>query len=236
MALPKLDTPVFNLKLPISGNEIKYRPFLVKEEKILLVAKEASNRDNNVDAIIQVVNNCIVSDHNVDTWPVLDLEYAFIKMRAASVNNEVEVTYKDNDDKKSRDFVVDVNDIKIVRPEGHTNKFKVGNNYTVKLKYPTVKDLRYISDIDPDENNSISDLSLRVVAQSLHSVYDDTTVYDDFTEEEAIEFLQGLQQNEFEKINNFMTTMPYYEHVIEYENDNGKKRLIRMRGIQDFFT
>lgn len=237
MALPKLDTPVFNLTLPISGDKIKYRPFLVKEEKILLVAKEADDKDNNVDAIMQVVNNCILSDHDPDTWPILDLEFAFIKMRAASVNNEVEVRYKDMDDKKSRDFVVNIDDIKIIYPEGHENTFKIGDKYTVKLKYPTVKDLRSITAIGMEEDSpNASDMSLRIVSKSIHSVSDDTTVYDDFTEEEAIEFLGNLQQSDFEKINIFMSTMPYYEHVITYKNDNNDDRKISMRGIQDFFT
>ena len=237
MALPKLDTPVFNLTLPISGDKIKYRPFLVKEEKILLVAKEADDKDNNVDAIMQVVNNCIISDHDPDNWPILDLEFAFIKMRAASVNNEVEVRYKDMDDKKSRDFLVDIGNIEIIYPEGHVNTFKIGDKYTVKLKYPTVKDLRSIAAIDMnDEDINASDMTLKIVSKSLHSVSDDTTVYDDFTEEEAMEFLGNLQQSEFEQINTFMSTMPYYEYLIEYKNDNGDDRKIRMRGIQDFFT
>lgn len=230
--LPKIDTPVFNLKLPLTGKEIKYRPFLVKEEKILLTAKESSNFQQNIDAIIQVVNNCLMIDDDPLDWPMLDVEYAFLNMRAQSVNNIVEVRYRDNQDKKVRDFEVDINQVEIVRPEGHTNKFKITDDITIKLKYPSVRSLRSLEKLDMNDPSSV----FQVISKTLDTVQDKDTVYDSFTEEEAGEFLEQFTQSQMEMVNDFMSTMPYYEHVIDYVNDEGNDRKISMRGIQDFFS
>ena len=230
--LPKIDTPVFNLKLPLTGKEIKYRPFLVKEEKILLTAKESSDFQQNIDAIIQVVNNCLMVDDDPLDWPMLDVEYAFLNMRAQSVNNVVEVRYRDNQDKKVRDFEVDINQVKIVRPEGHTNKFKITDDITIKLKYPSVRSLRSLEKLDMNDPSSV----FQVISKTLDTVQDSDTVYDSFTEEEAGEFLEQFTQSQMEMVNDFMSTMPYYEHVIDYVNDEGNDRKISMRGIQDFFS
>ena len=105
MGLPVIQHPIFELKRPSTGETIKYRPFLVKEEKILLIAKEQGEKQASLDSIVQVVNNCMISDSDPLDWPTTDLEYAFLRIRAASVNNEVEVRYKDGEDEKERDNI-----------------------------------------------------------------------------------------------------------------------------------
>lgn len=234
MTLPKIETPVFKATLPVSGEEIQYRPFLVKEEKILLIAKEQGEKQASLDSIVQVVNNCMISDSDPLDWPTTDLEYAFLRIRAASVNNEVEVRYKDGEDEKERDFTILVDDIKIVRPEGHNNKFKVNDKLTVTLKYPTVREFIDLENLTKEVPTS--ELALYITAASVKSVQDETTVYDDFTKEEVVEFLSDLNSAQFSGINEFLETIPYFEHVLEYKNDKGNNRKIVMRGIQDFFS
>jgi len=238
MALPKLKTPLFDVTIPSTGKDAKFRPFLVKEEKILLMAQSAGDRKSLIGGLQQIINNCVVSvDHNtkidVDKLTNYDIEYLFLKIRSKSVDNIVELSYIDNEDEKEYKFKVNLDDITLKSEKNHTNRLKLEDDVGVILRYPTAAELNSLS-----EDLTMAEISVEVVTRAIESIYDKDNVYEtkDITEEELKEFVDSLPIKAFEDVQKYLETMPKMYHKIEYKNSKGTDRVIELSTLEDFFT
>ena len=232
MALPKIQQPLFELKLPICGKRIKFRPFLVKEEKILLVGKEADSKQQML-ALKQLLKSVVQEPKNFDPADLIlaDMEYLFINLRARSVQNIVELKYRDKEYGKVYDFSVNLDELEPEIDPNHENVVDLDGNIGIKLKEPTIGLLEELDIGQADLNDNVYEL----LAGCIEQVYDSEQVYDEFTKEEAIEFITSLDINMFSKIKDFFDTLPKLTHTFEYVNSTGNKRKIVLQGLQDFF-
>lgn len=233
MALPKLSIPLFELTLPVSNQDIKYRPFLVKEEKILLVGKEGEYNQQLL-AVRQLLQNVIVEPKgfDVDSLTMADMEYLFIQLRAKSVQNIVELKYRDKEDGQIYKFNVDLEKLQPSFDPNHKHEIRLTDNLGVVLKDPTIG---ILSKVKIPEGEIESDVAFAMIAACLDKVYDEENVYDDFTQKEAVEFLRDMELSMFEKIKQFYDTMPKIVETLKYTNSKGTERVIRLEGIKDFF-
>lgn len=232
--LPKIKHPTFEFVVPSTKKKETFRPFLVKEEKILLLAKSSEDKIDILRALKQVVNNCAISSNfDIDKLAIFDLEYLFLKLRAVSVNNIAKVAYQDNEDQQIYEFDIDLNTIEVKFPEKSEQNIKVTKDIIIKMKYPsvTILDDRGIVEASDD---SYFDLVLKCIDK----VFDGEEVYDvqSSTKEELEEFLDQLSTPAFNKIQNFMSEMPKLYHELEYVNKNGNLRKIELSSLTDFFT
>lgn len=238
MALPKLKVPLFDATIPSTNKNAKFRPFLVKEEKILLMAQAGGTKKEIVNALKQIINNCVVladgSSVDVDNLTTFDLEYFFIKIRAKSVDNIVKLKYLDHEDKKYYDFEVPLDQIEIVHTPGHSNKVKADKDIGIVLRYPTTSLILEMENKDIPEEDS----AFFVITSCIDSVYDAENVYPakDETPEELKAFVESLSVSTFTEIQNFFDTMPKLHYKIEYTNSMGTERVIELSSLDDFFT
>lgn len=232
MALPKISTPVFFIKIPSSGKEFKFRPFLVKEEKILLMAQQGENSDV-LFALKQIINNCCFDELNVEDLATFDLEYIFLKLRAKSVNNIIKLRYRDTEDDKIYDFEVNLDDIEVKFQEESDSKVQINEEVGLVLKYPNVKVTEKLVNIEDQ-----AELLNKILVHCIDVIYDKENVYpaSESTEQELTEFLENLDTKSFKKIEDFFSNMPKLHHEIRYQNSLGNDRVIKLDSIQDFFT
>ena len=238
MALPKLKVPLFDVTIPSTNKNAKFRPFLVKEEKILLMAQAGGTKKEIVNALKQIINNCVVlsdgSSVDVDHLTTFDLEYLFIKIRAKSVDNMVKLRYMDHEDQKHYDFEVPLDQIEIIHTPEHKNKIKVDKEVGVALKYPTATMILKMEELDIAEE----DAALFMISSCIDYVYDAENVYPakDETPEELQTFVESLSVSAFTEIQKFFDTMPKLYYKIEYTNSMGTEREIELSSLDDFFT
>lgn len=234
MALPKIQQPHFDLTLPVCQKKIKFRPFLVKEEKILLVGKEGG-QSQQMSAMKQILKEVVVSpkNFNPNDLNLCDMEYLFLNLRARSVQNVVELKYRDREDEQVYDFTIDLDELEPTFHEDHVNEIDLDGNIGVKLREPTLGMVEKLDIQEGEEANR--DNVYKLLAGCIEQVYDKKEVYDDFTTEEAIEFLQNLDMVMFEKIKQFYDTLPKLTHELTYVNKNGNNRSIKLQGLADFF-
>lgn len=233
MALPQLDKPTFTMTIPSSGKVIKFRPFVVREEKILLIAQQSDNDADLIRGIKQILHNCIVSeDFDVDSLTMFDLEYMFLKLRAKSVNNIVNLHYQDNEDEKVYDFDVNLDEVEVVKDPNHTNKIEITDTIGMIMKYPSVTIVDNIKTTDPIE------LMDYLIGSCVDKIYDEETVYsaEDYTEEELKNFLDSMDVNTYDKIRIFFDTLPKMFYELKYTNSKGTERTIGLTSLRDFFT
>lgn len=231
MKLPKIDSPIFQIKLVSIDKPVKFRPFTVKEEKILLIAEESKEEVDILMAIKQVINNCCLSDIDVGKLPLFDIEYFFLQLRAKSVNNISTLKFKDLNDELVRDFEVDLDSIKPTVNKDHNNVIKLNDRITVKFKYPCI-------DMATKLNKMNNTTNIEFLAECLDKVYEEDEVYEaeDFKLEDRIEFISNLSSKMFETIiSTFLDTMPKLTHKIEYVNKNNENRTIVLEGYRSFF-
>lgn len=232
MPLPKIDQPLFDMIIPSSGKKITFRPFLVKEEKILLIAQQSGNDSEIIRAIKQILNNCIQDDLDLDTLAIFDLEYAFLKLRAKSVNNVVKLAYRDTEDDEVYNFELDLDTIEIEMPQNINSKIDITDSVGMTMRYPSAS----ITDSMGDFDNEV-DLMTFFIVNCIDTIYDEENVYmaNDFSEEEISEFLDGLDVKTFEKIREFFENVPRLYHKIEYTNKAQSQRSIELTSLKDFF-
>lgn len=232
MPLPKIDQPLFDMIIPSSGKKITFRPFLVKEEKILLIAQQSGNDSEIIRAIKQILNNCIQDDLDLDTLAIFDLEYAFLKLRAKSVNNVVKLAYRDTEDDEVYNFELDLDTIEIEMPQNLNSKIEITDSVGMTMRYPSAS----ITDSMGDFDNEV-DLMTFFIVNCIDTIYDEDNVYiaNDFSEEEISEFLDGLDVKTFEKIREFFENVPRLYHKIEYTNKAESQRSIELTSLKDFF-
>jgi hypothetical protein len=233
MALPKINHPVFNLSVPSMKREFKFRPFLVKEEKLLLMAQTSGDPKEIILSIKQVINNCVQEDLDIDQMTTFDIEYLFIKLRAKSVNNIIEINYTDPEDENRYKIEIDLNDIEIKETPGHTNKIDISKNLGMMLKYPKIDLMNSVSDVD-DETQIFFD----ILKYSIDTIYDNDKVYkaSDYTLEEIDEFIQSLNVAALKKTQDFFATMPKLHYVTTYKTQDGVEKELVLSNLNDFFT
>ena len=232
--LPKLKYPMYDLTISSNKKVEKFRPFLVKEEKLLLMAKTSNDPVEYFRAIKQVVNNCAINDKfDVDVLPIFDLEYLFLRIRAFSVNNVVNLSYRDNDDNQVYNFEVDLNTIEVKFPEGVDKNIRVSDSVTITMKYPIT------SILDDNQFLKSGDESFfELIVRCIDKIVDGDDIYDpkNYTKEEIESFLDQLGVTTYQNIVKFMESTPKLFHKLEYKNANGKDRVIELTTLSDFFT
>ena len=232
MSLPKLVTPEHTIELPSTGEKVNFRPFLVKEEKILLTALEAGENSDIVKAIKQVMTNCILSDLDVDNISFFDFEYLFLMLRSKSVGNGLDLTLLHNceDPGIENKVMVDLDTIKVKFPKEHTSKIMIDDVYGVKMKYPTIKDS------EKYQNMSNENL-LEILGDFIEFVYDKNNVYDEFTEKEMSDFVESMNKSQLENIMTFFNNMPSLKHDLTYTCKKCKETVThKIAGLNSFFT
>ena len=231
--LPKIQHPIFEFTVPSTKIVTKFRPFLVKEEKILLMAKSSEDRADILRAIKQVVNNCAIDNFDVDKLTLFDLEYLFLKLRSISVDNTVKVSYRDNDDQKVYDFVIDLSSIEVKFPENIESIIKISDDMGIVMKYPSAS----IFD-DRTYFRAGDDAYYELVLRCIDKIYDSDNVYQatDYSKEDLEKFLDDCGITVFNEIQKFMTNVPKLYYKLEYKNSNGKDRVIELTSLTDFFT
>ena len=232
MALPKIDLPMYELTLPSNNKKIKYRPFTVKEEKILLTAQQSKESEQIVLAIKQIVNNCIIN-YNIDDLSLFDLEYILISIRSKSVDNSVEFEIEDPDTKEKIKLVLNLDQVKVHRSEKHTNEIVLDDTYTLFLKYPSIDDF---TEILKDTEMS-SEKSYEILMSCIDKLASEDEVYNfkDFTKKQVDDFIESLHADTIKRIKEFFDTMPKVRHEMTYTNSNGEEKVFTIQGTQSFF-
>ena len=248
MGLPKIAVPEYSLILPSTGEEIKYRPFLVKEEKVLLIAMESEDEKQITDATKTTIKNCVFGNINVDSLPIFDIEYIFLWLRARSKGEEIELKYSCPDCKGEIPVFFNIEDVKVQKGDEHTNKIQLTDELGVCLKYPDMKLQERIDNIDSD--NQI-EVIFKTILLSIDYLYDNEKTYPakDHTTAEMEEFLESLSDDQFQKISKFFETMPKLKHEVKLECKNkvkgegkkkdkicGYKEDMTLEGLQSFFA
>lgn len=235
MALPQIMYPQFDILIPSTKKKQKFRQFLVKEEKILLVAKASEDDSDILTAIKQVVANCALDNSfDVNKITVFDLEYIFLKLRAYSVSNVVKLSYRDLEDDKVYDFEVDLEKVEVQFPKDVSNKIEIVDKTGVVMKYAPASlysDKEFL--VTPTE-----DAAIELIVRCIDKIYDADTVYDaaSYTHNELKEFVESMDVNTFEKINLFLSNAPKISYTIKYKNSLNNDREIVLSTLTDFFT
>jgi len=237
MALPKIGYPTFELELPSTGKTIKYRPFLVKEEKVLLMALEAKDEKQVIGAVKDLIKNCVLSRIKVDTLPSFDLEYLFLKIRAASIGEIINMTVTCLDDNETQvEAQINIDDVKIFKPEGHDTRIMFDDKTGIVMKYPSMKEFVDREFLQKEmKTEDVYDF----ISNSIDQIFDDEEVYDSTTttKKEFRTFVDGLTTKQFEKIQEFYTTAPKLRHNFTVVNPNtGKESEYTIEGLQSFFA
>jgi len=232
MSLPKINYPLFDVVIPSTGQKVKMRPFLVKEEKLLLMAQTTNNPKDVVNSITQVVNNCLIDQINIDQLTTFDLEYMFIRLRARSVNNKIDIFYKEESDGKQYKIEIDLDKIEISRDPDHVNDIKIGDKMGIVLRYPRTDMMDSMADVQSEV-----DLYFQVVKYCIEKIYDEDNIYSvsDYSEEELEEFVSSLDVNTFKAIQKFLETMPKLHYEATYVTDGGIERKVVLQNLNDFF-
>lgn len=233
--LPQLNHPTILIKIPKIEKEFKFRPLLVKEEKLLLIAKASKDENEIFRTIKQVIMNCALdSKFDINQFPLFVLEFIFIKLRAYSVGDTIEITYRDREDNKNYDFEIDLKKIEILFPEVMNNKIDITDKSGLLMKFPPTS----LYDDNVYLNSEGDDAFYRLIIRCIDQIYDEENVYpgSDFKEEELSEFLELLDIKSFDKIREFMANIPSIYYKIEYKNSVGSDRKIELRTLSDFFT
>ena len=239
MPLPKIATPTYELELPSTGQEIKYRPFLVKEEKVLVIALESEDTKQITTAIKTVIKNCILTKGiKVETLPTFDIEYLFLNIRGKSVGETVDVNIIAPDDGETQiPVTIDLDEIKVQKDDKHTNKIKLDDKITLIMKYPSLE--QFIkNNFDFKEQNAM-DQSFELIATCIDSICTDDDVWAaaDCTKKELSDFLEQMNSSQFKGIESFFETMPKLSHTISVTNPNTKvKSDVVLEGLASFFA
>ena len=237
MTLPSVETPRYELTLPSTDKVIQFRPFLVKEEKVLLVAMESNNNTEIINATKEILNACTYEKLDIEKLPIFDIEYIFLQIRAKSVGEIAKFKMLCPDDKSTYvDVEVDLTKVNVQVDDTHTNNIVIDENRKlgVVFNYPTLEMTKAGFDIDETDINTLFD----IMTTSIDHIYEGEKVYPakDSTKEELKTFLESLPQKTFEKIKTFFETMPQLRHTVEVENPKTKvKSTIDLKGIRDFF-
>ena len=238
MPLPKIATPTYELELPSTGKSIKYRPFLVKEEKVLVIALESEDTKQITNAIKAVLKNCVLTKGiKVETLPTFDIEFLFLNIRGKSVGEELEVNVICPDDgETSVPVMIALEDIQVEKMDDHSPQIKLDSKLMMEMKYPSLDEF-IKNNFDFNEENQM-DQSFQLIASCIDKIYSDEEVWAtaDCTKKEVNEFLESMNSSQFKLIEKFFETMPKLQHTIEVTNPKTKvKSEVVLEGLASFF-
>jgi hypothetical protein len=232
MPLPKIDIPIFEMELPSTKKKLKYRPFTVKEEKILLVAQEANDPEQEILAARQLVSNCII-DEDVSSFAMFDLEYVLLVLRSRSVDNTITFQIKDPDTEESIQLVIDAENVKFMETETHTNKIELDRTYSLFLKYPTIEE--FTSIIKMDDDDPLVNYFVMISCLDYIASEDEVHYFKDYENSDIDAFMDNLDGGVIKKIEHFFSTMPKLRHEMKYKNKEGKDKTFVIEGMRSFF-
>ena len=232
MPLPKIDIPIFEMELPSTKKKLKYRPFTVKEEKILLVAQESDDSEQEILAARQVVSNCII-DEDVSKFAMFDLEYVLLVLRSRSVDNTITFQIKDPDTEESIQLVIDAENVKFMETETHTNKIELDRTYSLFLKYPTIEE--FTSIIKMDDDDPLVNYFVMISCLDYIASEDEVHYFKDYENSDIDAFMDNLDGGVIKKIEHFFSTMPKLRHEMKYKNKEGKDKTFVIEGMRSFF-
>ena len=236
MGLPKIDQPLFELTVPSTEKKITFRPFTVKEEKVLLIARESGDIEQIVLAVKQIVNNCC-QDVDVDTLSVFDLEYIMLQVRAKSVNNEIKFTIQDPDTEEEVELKVDIDEIQITRDPDHVKKVELNDQYFMMMRYPTINELAGLQDVEGEpEANILFNTMVACIETLVDSTTDEVYSFSDFSPKEIEEFVEQFTTSTVEQLQQFFATSPKMKYSVNYTDNTGKDKTFNMEGMDTFFT
>ena len=241
MPLPTIETPTYELKLPSSNKKIRYRPFLVKEEKILIIALESKNENEITNAVTDVLKKCVLTKGvDIDNLPTFDIEYLFLNIRAKSIGEDIKLTVTCPDDGKTKvPVTIYVDEIKVTKPKGHTKDIVLDDKMTLRMKYPSLSQFISNNFDTEDEAEALVDKTFNVVADCMDTVFTEEDAWDarDYTPDERIDFVNQLNSKQYKAVEKFFATMPKLSHKIDVINPNTKeKSSIVLEGLADFFV
>ena len=237
MALPKVGYPTYELELPSNGKTVKYRPFIVKEEKVLLLALESEDEKEVKQAVKDLIKNCVLSRIKVEELPSFDLEYLFMRIRAAAVGEVITMNVTCKDDNKTQvEKRININEIEVFKTEGHTNKIMLTDTMGIIMKYPSMD--RFIETEFLDKSVKTEEV-FEFIAESIDQIFDVEEVWDSSTtsKKEMVEWVETLTAKQFEEIQKFYETMPKLQHKFTVKNPNtDEESEYTIEGLQNFFA
>ena len=241
MPLPKIATPSYELELPSTGKTIQYRPFLVKEEKLLVIALESEDTKQITNAIKAVIKSCVLTKGvKVEALPTFDIEFLFLNIRGKSVGEDIDLKLVCPDDEKTEVSVsINLDDIKVQKPEGHSKQIKLDDNLMMELKYPSLNEF-IKNNFDPnDKSKNPMDQSFDLIGSCIDKIYneDEVWVADDCSKKEINEFLDSMNSNQFKEVEKFFETMPKLSHTVKIFNPTTKVESdVVLEGLASFFV
>ena len=241
MPLPKIATPSYELELPSTGKTISYRPFLVKEEKLLVIALESEDTKQITNAIKAVIRSCVLTKGvKVESLPTFDIEFLFLNIRGKSVGEDIDVKLIRPDDGETEvDVSINLDDIMVQKPEGHSNQIKLDNNLMMELKYPSLNEF-IKNNFDPnDTTKNPMDQSFDLIGSCISKIYNEDEVWAaaDCTKKEINDFLDSMNSNQFKEVEKFFETMPKLSHTVKVTNPKTKVESdVVLEGLASFFA
>ena len=235
MALPKIDQPLFEIVIPSTEKKAHFRPFTVKEEKILLIAQESNDVDQIILSIKQVLNNCLVGAE-VDDLSVFDLEYIILNIRGKSVNNEILFGFQDEETEERVDVMLNVNDVNVQFDPNHSKEIVINDQYYIMMRYPSLDEVKGMQLLGEGDTEQMFSTMLSCIDILVDRTTDEIYKLSDFTDKEVSDFVDGFTGTVVESIKNFYQTMPKLRHTIEYKDKNGKDKTFVVEGMESFFT
>ena len=241
MPLPKINTPTYELVLPSSGKKIKYRPFLVREEKILIMALETEDQKQITQAVIDILSSCIITKGvKLDKLATFDIEYLFLNVRSKSVGEQIEVNVTCPDDEKtSVPITIDIDSIKIEKNKNHRNTIKLDDSLSLKLRYPSMEQFVSTNFESAEESGNEIKTTLDMIVSCIDNIFNDEESWpaSESTKKELEEFLDQLNTKQFKMIEDFFATMPKLTHTFKVKNPKTDvESTVKLEGLASFFT
>jgi len=240
MPLPTIATPTYELTLPSTGKKIKYRPFLVKEEKILILALDSKNQFDITNSVKDVLKKCVLTRGvKIDELPTFDIEYLFLNIRAKSVGEDINLIVTCPDDRKTEvPVTIYVDEIKVIKSKEHSKDITLDKDMTLRMKYPSLNQFIESNFETDDSPQTTVDKTFQLVSDCMETVFTKEDAWDsnDYSSEERMQFIEQLSSKQFKEVEKFFATMPKLSHTIEVTNPNTKKKSsIVLEGLADFF-
>ena len=240
MPLPTIATPTYELTLPSTGKKIKYRPFLVKEEKLLILALDSKNQFEITNSVKDVIRKCVLTKGiKVDDLPTFDIEYLFLNIRAKSIGEDINLVVTCPDDKKTEvPVTIYVDEIEVIESKEHSKDITLDKDMTLRMKYPSLNQFVENNFDVEDTPQTTVNKTFQLVADCMETVFTKEDAWDsnDYSPEERMEFIEQLSSKQFKEVEKFFATMPKLSHTIEVTNPNTKKKSnIVLEGLADFF-